>query len=486
MKAPMRLCMLLVTIVAPCVVPAQTMQQTFDEFRKKAHASYSSFNDSVNAAYADFLRKGAEWYKGNAPLPRPADQKVKPVIYKPRPGQKPVAVTPTVVEPVKEEVPPQPKPVAPIRENPRSDADYFPVQFFGNMVKVRLPESARSILADVSGDAVADAWEKLSDGRMDNAIRDCLEARMRYGLCDWAYLSMLDSLAKAFCGQDNDATMLAAYLYCRSGYSMRFGFDSSRLVLLYESRHMMLEKSWFTLGDRFFYPLGECSEQIMIGDAVFPGETPLSLDISTAQKLGTELSEPRKILSKRYSGMSAESRVPVQLIKFFDTYPVSVINRNIMTKWSAYANTPLSQPVRESLYPGLKKSIEGLPPLQGAERLLNWVQTGLVYEYDDKVWGHDRAFFAEESLYYPYCDCEDRSILFSRLVRDLLGLDVALVFYPGHLATAVCFTDGAHGDSMTISGRPFTVCDPTYIGAPVGATMTGMDNSTAEVIILKK
>lgn len=56
--------------------------------------------------------------------------------------------------------------------------------------------------------------------------------------------------------------------------------------------------------------------------------------------------------------------------------------------------------------------------------ILNWVQTGSEYEYDDKVWRHDRAFFAEETLYYPYCDCEDRSILFSRFVRDLLGLDV--------------------------------------------------------------
>lgn len=37
---------------------------------------------------------------------------------------------------------------------------------------------------------------------------------------------------------------------------------------------------------------------------------------------------------------------------------------------------------------------------------------GFVYEYDDKVWGGDSAFFAEESLYYPYYDCEGRFILF--------------------------------------------------------------------------
>ena len=115
---------------------------------------------------------------------------------------------------------------------------------------------------------------------------------------------------------------------------------------------------------------------------------------------------------------------------------------------------------------------------------MHWVQTAFVYEYDDKVWGDDRAFFAEETLYYPYCDCEDRSILYSKLIRDLLGLNVLLVYYPGHLATAVEFDTEVKGDAIVLDGRRFVVCDPTYIGAPVGLTMPEMDNRTAKVILL--
>ena len=118
------------------------------------------------------------------------------------------------------------------------------------------------------------------------------------------------------------------------------------------------------------------------------------------------------------------------------------------------------------------------------ERLLNWVQTAFVYEYDDKVWGDDRAFFPEETLYYPYCDCEDRSILLSRLVRDLLGLKAMLIYYPGHLAMAVGFTQDVKGDYILLQGKKYVVCDPTYIGALVGVTMEGMDNETAKVILL--
>ena len=102
------------------------------------------------------------------------------------------------------------------------------------------------------------------------------------------------------------------------------------------------------------------------------------------------------------------------------------------------------------------------------------------------MWGHDRAFFPDETLYYPYCDCEDRAILLSRIVRDILGLKVVLIYYPGHLASAVNFTEaGVTGDYVLVNGLRYVICDPTFIGAPVGATMDGMDNRQAKIILLE-
>ena len=146
---------------------------------------------------------------------------------------------------------------------------------------------------------------------------------------------------------------------------------------------------------------------------------------------------------------------------------------------------PLHEDVREQVMPLLAKSVRDRDEREAVSRLLNLVQTGFEYEYDEKVWGHDRPFFAEETLYYPFCDCEDRAILLSRLVRDLLGLRTLLVFYPGHLAMAVAFNEKVEGDYIVCQGLRFVVCDPTYIGAPVGATMTGMDNAKATVVLLE-
>ena len=130
-----------------------------------------------------------------------------------------------------------------------------------------------------------------------------------------------------------------------------------------------------------------------------------------------------------------------------------------------------------------------LPSIQGDNLAEAW-ELLATEQYDNLLYdclsARDRAFFPAESLYYPYCDCEDRSILFAHLVRDLLGLEVVLLYYPGHLASAVCLNQPVHGDFLTVCGKRYVVCDPTYIGAPVGATMPGMDNKAAKVIMLSK
>ena len=211
----------------------------------------------------------------------------------------------------------------------------------------------------------------------------------------------------------------------------------------------------------------------------------MSLLIPIAQEFAVNYKGQRTIKSERYPNVAATIKVNQNLMSFYNTYPTSMLDENIMTRWAMYANTPLAKDVKDQLYTQLRPLVSGKSQLDAVNILLNWVQTGFEYEYDDKVWGGDRAFFAEESLNYPYCDCEDRSILFTRLVRDLLGLKCILVFYPGHLAAAVRFTDSVSGgDYIQLNGQRYIVSDPTYIGAPVGMTMPNMDNQTAKVILL--
>lgn len=329
-------------------------------------------------------------------------------------------------------------------------------------------------------------WALLSDnGILNNTIRDCLTIRINMDLCDWAYLNMLSAYAKDVFGDSNEATMLTSYIYAQSGYKMRLGRNEQHIYLLYASEHGIYDIAYFDIDGLKFYPFECDKDKLEICDASFPKEKPLSLYIPQNQQFEYKASKLRTLTSKRYSDIQIQVQVNENMIDFYNTYPTSEVNSNFMTRWAMYANTPLDENVKENLYPSLKDKINGLGQLEAVNKLLNWVQTAFVYEYDDKVWGHDRAFFAEETLYYPYCDCEDRAILFTRLVRDLLGLKTILVFYPGHLASAVCFTDNVSGDYISLNGKHYVITDPTYIGAPVGMTMPDMDNTQAHVILLE-
>ena len=296
---------------------------------------------------------------------------------------------------------------------------------------------------------------------------------------------LINSLANSFMGENtNEATLFMAFIYCQSGYKMKLAHNNGRLYMLYATEHMLYDKTYFALNGEKYYPLNCNEERIYICDATFPNERSLSLYVSSVPQLGINKTSDRQLASRRYPNVKAIVSSNKNLIEFCNTYPASEIGGNFMTKWAMYANTPLSNSTRSMLYPSLQSSISGLSQLEAVECLLNFTQTAFVYGYDSKIWGYDRAFFAEETLYYPYCDCEDRSILFSRLIRDLIGLNVVLVYYPGHLATAVKFTTPVKGDYLMINGSKYVICDPTYIGAPVGRTMPEMDNTQAKVILL--
>jgi hypothetical protein len=151
------------------------------------------------------------------------------------------------------------------------------------------------------------------------------------------------------------------------------------------------------------------------------------------------------------------------LIVFAEYFP--------QTEIPLYFRTPASTVARTSLFDSLRLIIDDKSELEAVNILLRFVQTAFDYKTDDQQFGREKPLFIEETLYYPYSDCEDRSILFAYLVRELLGLKVIGLDYPGHIATAVRFTEPVKGDALMWQGERYTVCDPTYINANAGMTM---------------
>ena len=474
-------------------------RKAYEDFKGQAQKEYSDFRDQANKEYAEFMRHAWENHKTLPAKPKPIEEDVPPVVIKEEDKKRPIEDTPVIIE-EEIEIPvpaPQPKPISPIKKkDDEGDRHYFAL--YGTKMSVRLVLSQRIRLSKLDINEIAKTWETLSSDKYNNVIRDCLELRIKHQLCDWAYLKLLDKLSSSFLGEGtNEAELFKAFLYCQSGYQMRLAMANNHLYMLYASQHFIFEKPCWQIDNIFYYADNCNAEQIQICEASFPHEQAMSLYIPNEQILVQIKSANRTLKSEDVDWLSVEVSEDENVIKFCNDYPTSCIGDDFMTRWAMYANTPLNNSTKEQLYPqflsffeAIKNSFEEdgkdmrnyVPAC--VDLICHWIQTAFVYEYDDKVWGGDRAFFADETLYYPYCDCEDRSILLTRMVRDLLGLKCALVYYPGHLATAIAVGEDIKGDFIRINGTKFLVCDPTYIGAPIGMTMPDMDNKSAKVIVL--
>ena len=483
----------------PCIAMAQSsdeLKKQYEEFRRQAIKEYRDFRRECNREYAEFMRKVWREFQVSEPIPAPKEEIVPPVV-RPIDDQSVTPITPIDergAEPHVEvvEIPeclPQPLPVAPIGEELQPMEQYFTFTYCGTQFQVRLGDRHRFNLPNCNELEVARVWEDCSDAKFNNVIRDCLELRIRHSLCDWAYLQMLVALGNSFFeAGSNEATLLTAYLYCQSGYKMRLAHDKQKLYLLIASKHTIYEYQYFTIeGENYYYLLEkEVHTPLHICEASYPEEQAISLWLEKTPVLDVMYTDGRVLQDKSYPEMQTEVYANENLLSFFESYPPSEVRGNKVTCWAMYAQTPLDKEMKECLYPMLKQQLNGLTEEEAANRLLHFVQTAFEYGYDEELWGRDRAFFAEETLFYPYSDCEDRAILFSHLVRDLLGLDVALIYYPGHLATAVCFNKEVSGDYLTIDNRRFIICDPTYVNASVGESMPTVDSGNIKVTVLKR
>ena len=461
------------------------LDKQYNAYIQQLDIEYISHLSKLNEEYANYMRKSWEEYTAITGISLPKE-KMPPIILE-KEDRRNQIIDKIPIEIVPIPTPqPQPQPIAPIKEND-VPSNMTEVLFYNTPIMVRKPVNISFSISQLNNNSLADAWKQLSNGDYNNLVYDCISTRDNYALSDWAYLTFLQILSEQLFGKSNEAVFLQAYIYAQSGYSMRLAYGKNHLYLLFESLYYIYEQTYFDINNKTFYPLNCKEENLFICDAKFNGEQALTLQISQEQKLQYNTSGQKEHTS-RY-GMTLKCSINENTLNFYNTYPVGQIGDDFGTCWATYANVPIDKNIRESLYPQIQQQIEGLSEEESANKILDWIQTGFEYQYDDSIWGYDRAFFPAETLYYPYCDCEDRSILFSRIIRDVLGLNVVLLYFPGHLATAVNFKSNVEGDYLIVNGEKYIICDPTcsiceqpHIGAPVG--MSCVNDETAKVIIL--
>lgn len=471
-------------------LPAQSFDEyrkrkmkAFNEYKEQKQDKFKEYRDKVNAALADYIAKPWERHVVNPAIPAPAlPEPPEPDVKDPDSGISDDLIPfDGIIDELEDRL--RPEPFAPMEVPEDERKPSFSFDFYGTECGVPLSEDNVFKLRGIDGKSVAAAWRTLSSGKYLPIVYESLQWRDRMNLSDWGYIRFLDEMTKVFFpeGMRNEAKLLQVYILTQCGYMVRLASVDNTLVLLLPFKNVIYEYTYLNVQGCKYYVMDKTAagKSILLTDFATPKERMFSLRITGAMNLAERPTKPRTYSSKRYPKLSFPVSVNENLMDFYNDYPLS-------SEWNVYSEASLSEELKGQLYPALRDRLAGKDMLTAANMLLNFVQTAFEYKTDAAQFGRERALFGDETFFYPYSDCEDRAILYSILVRELLGLDVVLLHYPLHLATAVRFEQAAPGDHIVIDGVKYTVCDPTYIGASAGNAMPEYKIVPAQVVKIRK
>ena len=408
--------------------------------------------------------------KPSCPNAKPACPNAKPAC----PNAQPAApTTKPVVIPV---TPPAVKPSAPTGELFTASADKQMVNFCGQKVYVDKSLKGVCSIGNMRENAIADAYEAMCKADYKALVDDCRKVKKELNLNDWGIFLFVREASKTLCTDENAAVVMQQFLLNELGYKSKMArrADRNQMLLFVAADCQVYGHPYFTKDGLNYYNLtsNESCQFYMCQEDSPKAKSKLNMQVNHAPALNAGM--VNSVHKNRSGSVAVSVDVPKSLMEFYGSMP--------QCDYSVYVNAEVNPSVASKVLSTLAPLVNGKGEAEAANLLINFVQTGFQYATDQEQFGYEKPFFVEELFYYPYCDCEDRSVLYSYLVRNLLKLDVVLLDYPNHIATAVCFNENVSGDFVTVGGKKYVVCDPTYIGASIGKAMPQFKNVAAKVL----
>lgn len=332
-------------------------------------------------------------------------------------------------------------------------------------------------LKGLDENGIADAYEALCSSDYKPLLAECMQIKKDLQLNDWGVFTLIKQIADAYCSKPNESIVMQQFLLNEMGYKARMARKATEneMMLFVATDCRIYARPYITLNGQEYYNLNGGNEHCQF--YMCQKDSPKARN-NIGMRLHNAPNFPGAVATSTHqakgSAATVTVSVPKLLMDFYTSYP--------QCDYSVYFNAPVNSAMEKKILSSLAPLVQGKSEADAANILINFVQTAFRYKTDDEQFGFEKPFFVEELFYYPYSDCEDRAMLYSYLVRKLLGLDVVLLDYPEHIATAVRFNGNVGGDYLMVGGQKYTVCDPTYIGASIGMTMPRYKKVAAKVL----
>jgi hypothetical protein len=428
-----------------------------------------------------------------APSPnlQPPTVSVPPVTPAPSPNLQPPTVSVPPVTPAPSPNLPLPSASVP-QVSPSPAPNLLPstvsLSFYGMVMDFPILE--KQILPKLEGEInqnkIAEFWKTASETDLQVWIKFVNESSSKAGGGFYATQRLLRSAIAASYRRERDSnnvlnntTLLCWYLLLQNGYDIKVGYRKDKVMLLVHLKPDVYGLSFYRIGDKAYYLLPDESEagSLQVCSINFPGNIrTCSLDVFPA------LSQPIDTSKIRYKSFSFEYQRKKQTIAlaYFPAH-IAYYERYPQMGFGNYQQSKEVTLFEQEVQRAFREPLRELNEKEKVQYLLSFVHS-LPYQTDQQQFGKEKWMFPQEIIYYPYSDCDDRTIFFAFLVRQLIGLPVIGLLYPDHICTAIGFSGSVSGTSVSWKGREFIVCDPTYINSSVGMSMPQYIGVEAKIV----
>lgn len=449
------------------------IKEGFNTFRKKVLDDYDKYLEGVWTEYNAF--RGEERY----PLPKPTRAPVAetapgppitqtPIVSKPQPELLPSDKKPQRSEPLVE-------PVIPV-QNWNSFSFY---SILAKVPKVELENNSRVLRSQ----NFAALWRIYSDSRIAHKVIPVLKQyATACNLNDWFIFELVRSYVDNIfsTAEPQIRISLMHHLLNHWGYDVRVGMEKTgQPILLVAIQQMVYARTYTSInGQRYYLFYDSRSDAARSQNSTFTtcdlpkdADKGCALDLVIYEELNVPYLSYSYVFS--YGSVEIKGEVNANLMPMLYHYP--------QVSMDCYVRSVVNKSVHEEIVKQLRLQLTGMSQHKAVDTLLQFVQNAFEYATDGELHGFEKPYFFEEILFYPQCDCEDRSIFYSSLLWHVLGVENQLIGYPGHEAVAVHLDVPINGDGYLYKNRHFYISDPTYIGAITGMCMPDYRNTPPEI-----
>jgi hypothetical protein len=430
----------------------------FADFQSVQMQAFRAFKNKNDIAFKKYLQQ--QWEKYNAYAGAKEYSTPKPLLEPHTQPSKIVSIGPRVFIQLQ-------KAKKHVKEKEKLFIGNVSIDFFGSKIGFNIDTSIRNANFDPrTKTGIFNFYDALASSDYKGILQRVQDIDKSLHLNDWGVYMLVHKLALKLYDNPDNTVLFSWFMMNRLHYDVRIGYAGKHVVLLVYSKKMIYYKPKYIVNGKSYYVLSQY-DQDSLGTLKtyiksYPGAIkPLSLTLDTLPSFVKNMQ--KRSVTFSYQGNKYTITYPYNknLIDFMATYP--------QANYVTYFDAPMELDTYNAIAKQMQDYLNGKHASEAMNFVLAFVQNAFKYETDKAQFGREKPMFAEETLYYPGSDCEDRSVLYAYLMSKFFGVGVMGVKYANHMATALQIP--MQGESFTVDGNRYVIADPTYKNANIGEGM---------------